>query len=186
MKKLIVSVAFVCMAAVSQAAMVQWISSTINGLALPGLDGNGSYTANGDALKGNASAFSWIVTFYAEGTDTVKGTLSGDAFAAASSTISKTQNVATMALSTTYDYEVIITATQTDLASYSDAKWDYSGATLKYTATGTFKTNPSGVSTFAETPGSWTVSGAVAAPEPTSGLLMLLGMAGLALRRRRA
>ena len=33
------------------------------------------------------------------------------------------------------------------------------------------------------TAGNWT---AVAAPEPTSGLLMLLGMAGLALRRRRA
>lgn len=34
------------------------------------------------------------------------------------------------------------------------------------------------------TSGGWTVTGAV--PEPTSGLLMLLGMAGLALRRRRA
>ena len=33
-------------------------------------------------------------------------------------------------------------------------------------------------------PAGWTVTGAV--PEPTSGLLMLLGMAGLALRRRRA
>ena len=34
------------------------------------------------------------------------------------------------------------------------------------------------------TQGGWTVTGAV--PEPTSGLLMLLGVAGLALRRRRA
>ena len=32
----------------------------------------------------------------------------------------------------------------------------------------------------------FTVSGTIAVPEPTSGLLMLLGVAGLALRRRRA
>jgi hypothetical protein len=35
--------------------------------------------------------------------------------------------------------------------------------------------------TFAATGGTWT-----AAPEPTSGLLLLLGMAGLALKRKRA
>jgi len=34
--------------------------------------------------------------------------------------------------------------------------------------------------------GAWSTSGWVAAPEPTSGLLLLIGMAGLALRRRRA
>ena len=32
----------------------------------------------------------------------------------------------------------------------------------------------------------WTATGTAPVPEPTSGLLMLLGMAGLALRRRRA
>ena len=49
---------------------------------------------------------------------------------------------------------------------------------------------PSGMSAFAsydlsgsETAGNWT---AVSAPEPTSGLLLLLGMAGLALRRKQA
>ena len=37
--------------------------------------------------------------------------------------------------------------------------------------------------TATQAAGAWT---ATAVPEPTSGLLMLLGMAGLALRRRRA
>lgn len=41
--------------------------------------------------------------------------------------------------------------------------------------------------TFAMTAASFTSSGTIGAvPEPTSGLLMLLGVAGLALRRRRA
>ena len=48
----------------------------------------------------------------------------------------------------------------------------YSGMDAKFTASGVFS---------ASTP--WQ---STAVPEPTSGLLMLLGMAGLALRRRRA
>lgn len=40
------------------------------------------------------------------------------------------------------------------------------------------------VGTFANNTDNWKSYGAV--PEPTSGLLMLLGMAGLALRRKRA
>ena len=41
----------------------------------------------------------------------------------------------------------------------------------------------SGLDIYAGAPATWST---VATPEPTSGLLMLLGMAGLALRRRRA
>ena len=41
------------------------------------------------------------------------------------------------------------------------------------------------MATATQNPANW-VGGGEPAPEPTSGLLMLLGMAGLALRRRRA
>ena len=47
------------------------------------------------------------------------------------------------------------------------------------------QTTPS-KATFADTTTTYAGAGWYAAPEPTSGLLMLLGMAGLALRRRRA
>ena len=40
--------------------------------------------------------------------------------------------------------------------------------------------------TAADTHGAFSASGWTAAPEPTSGLLLLIGVAGLALRRRRA
>jgi hypothetical protein len=40
--------------------------------------------------------------------------------------------------------------------------------------------------TLTQNAGSWSTVGAVAVPEPTSGLLLLLGMAGLALRRKQA
>ena len=46
-------------------------------------------------------------------------------------------------------------------------------------------TPPSGVVTF-DTSANWTNGTVGAAPEPTSGLLLLIGVAGLALRRRRA
>ena len=57
----------------------------------------------------------------------------------------------------------------------SDTK---SGAAL---ATGATSLNFGNQATYTQTAGNW-----AAVPEPTSGLLMLLGMAGLALKRKRA
>ena len=52
--------------------------------------------------------------------------------------------------------------------------------------TGSQYTPPAQGSVLGLTSASFTNSGVVAVPEPTSGLLMLVGLAGLALRRRRA
>ena len=67
-----------------------------------------------------------------------------------------------------------------DAADATAAK--YYAATAVDTKTVPSSGNLSWSKTMAQTSG-WTTT---AVPEPTSGLLMLLGMAGLALRRRRA
>lgn len=67
---------------------------------------------------------------------------------------------------------------------------DAASASLAYvTAEVTDSTTPAGLPAyldFGDQTGTQTASNWVAVPEPTSGLMLLLGMAGLALRRRRA
>ena len=90
--------------------------------------------------------------------------------------------------STEYEYILTITGTQSDLAARGkDGIYDYSGATMTAEIRGTVTTISTGLTSFSSTtPTSWTVSGIEGVPEPTSGLLMLVGLAGLALRRKRA
>ena len=75
-----------------------------------------------------------------------------------------------------YDFYFVVfnnsdVAKATEYALVGDANKAYSGMAGKFSTAGDF-----GGATWAST----------AVPEPTSGLLMLLGVAGLALRRRRA
>ena len=68
-----------------------------------------------------------------------------------------------------------------------DGIYDYSDATMTAEIRGTVTTLSTGSTSFSsDAPASWTVSGIQGVPEPTSGLLMLVGLAGLALRRKRA
>jgi hypothetical protein len=68
-------------------------------------------------------------------------------------------------------------------ASYSDANgsWDFYQMVADKDISGLKDTNTSVV--FAMNNGTWNYT-ASAVPEPTSGLLLLLGVAGLALRRK--
>lgn len=73
---------------------------------------------------------------------------------------------------------------------FSDGSFD-SGKAVTWTAatdvSGSFYEPPASGSAFALNAASFANSGTIASvPEPTSGLLMLVGLAGLALRRRRA
>lgn len=176
MKKLIIVAALACAAAISQAATVNWGVSNVKA------DGGANPTAG------------WaVMAFYTEvgaGSAAIEsaikaGTAGTLAFESTTLTVSfgngkVTGHDATAAgitdTSKNYDFYFVVfnnadAAKADKYAMVSDLNKEYSSLDGKFSAAG----NLSGAS--------WQ---AAAVPEPTSGLLMLLGVAGLALRRRRA
>ena len=180
MKKLMVALAAVAMAAVSQAASIKW-QGTMNGVDPTAVTDNGNYAAS-TAL---AATDLWSYTlkiFSADGQTTIATKSS----TSAGPSISVTLNNTNIKLSTDYTYEIVISASEAALKSKVSPDYDYSAAALSTTITGSFSTIAQGTSPLDASPTSWTVSGITAIPEPTSGLLLLLGVAGLALKRKRA
>ena len=192
MKKLVIMACAIAMAAVAQAATAQWASGALYTAA--GKDGGWSSTLvnNADALvtmnvylvdaatyatvsaMDQAGMYEWA----SDKTATYTGrNLNGE------NKIGAVTIKDTNAAGSTTFYS-IITATYTD-ATYGEM----------YMATAAELTTPaSGVKAVSNIFGgaATATSGGVrdwqaaAVPEPTSGLLMLVGLAGLALRRRRA
>ena len=177
MKKIMMVAAAALLAGMSQAAMVQWNNASSSKLV--GLDGTTAITA------ANATAWNLTVTLmYADGTST-------------GSSISAINSMSAGVLSTakwTYTFDTdATTGDQFYLHAIMkvDGK-DYEMDLFKSSPFSLTATNNGGSESFtwasgtygglAATPteGKWS-----AVPEPTSGLLMLLGMAGLALRRGR-
>lgn len=72
-----------------------------------------------------------------------------------------------------------------ELVKYNDGEWNTVGVSseLAYADVGTYTVDLNAIAPTL--PAAWT-GGTYAAPEPTSGVLMLLGLAGLALKRRKA
>lgn len=188
MKKIVIAAAVFCAALVSQAAQVKWVSgSNFLGVGAAAVGDNGVYAADGAKLKGN-SALTYVLSIYAAGTDELVYTASGDMkFGATNQKTNLSWTDDAIELGTAYDYVITLTGTQSDLTARGvDGKFDYSAATISATINGSVTTATSGFTTIADNASTWTVSGVAAVPEPTSGLLMLVGLAGLALRRRRA
>ena len=192
MKKLVIALVAVAMGVATQAATVDWKFQ----VTASGTDYNASnyslYLV--DATKWDAAvagggitadtftdtSIVYAQTTFAAGTGksatskTYVSKIAGGTTAAASATALADSIVAA---GETLDVYYVILDTATDPDSYYA-----SAATLTArAATGTMI--DTGFGSVANSSVSWT---ATVVPEPTSGLLMLLGMAGLALRRKRA
>lgn len=191
MKKIMMALAVVGLAFGAQAATFNWKSSA-NAQAIDAASVlyNGTYTAGGVNMK-NKGTWSYVLSIFDASTGDLVGSVSGSSIKF-STTGSKFNTsgieIAAAKDGTTYNYEMLITGTLTALNDRGvDGGFDYSAAQLSTTLSGSITTAAMGTTDFTTgTPSMWTVSGVTAVPEPTSGLLMLVGLGALALRRRRA
>ena len=178
MKKLMIVAAVALLAGMSQAASIKWGNTSSSKLV--GLDGTTAITA------ANASAWNLTLTLmHADGTATPSTQ------SAINSMSAGVMN--TSAWSYTYGTDAsngdefyihaVMTVDGKDYEMDIGKDSPFAVTAVNNTGTDTFAWASGTYGGLAETPtaGKWS-----AVPEPTSGLLMLLGMAGLALRRKRA
>ena len=192
MKKLIVAVAVVCAAVVSQAATFPWASENqVYGPAVANLTtetsgsyGVGSATADRMKAEGSNQGVTWTYLMVLT-SDGVTENITGEITSYGSNKIS--QDISTTSIDIPSDdstkniaWDILITGTKT-----VDGKtWTYESnhitGNADFTSLAERKFTTGG-------PTGWTITApAQDVPEPTSGLLMLLGVAGLALRRKHA
>ena len=165
MKKLIIIATVALMASVSSAASFAWKTSGIKGV-------EGSDTFTGSA----------ILTAYVAGTDTVIGTWEQTITdgKVAGVTEGYTIESADFAVGSKYDFIFVASTT------YEGTEYQWISTTKTSQAQSTSTPSLSWFSTNYVKGDNVNANGWAAVPEPTSGLLMLVGLAGLALRRRRA
>ena len=184
MKKLMIALATVAMAVVANAAAVSWSSGTIS---LPG---------GGTAAKGDVSAYLFLIdsTTYTALTANTTGTAMSDAvYSAYGSSLASADATATSSkkgaanMDTGADYSAnttlygaILYTTTVGTDTY------YMGNVATAFVEGTADIDVSGLAEALSGTSTATAWSTAAVPEPTSGLLLLLGMAGLALKRKRA
>ena len=200
MKKLMIAAAIVCAAALSQAASVSWASDVI----YKPVDAKGTYgTATTDKMGSKAATgYLWEVTkavweSYAADTSKIYEEFAkeGHGVLGAETKTAQTTLQGKITLAGTTDYAEGASAYGLILYTYNDGTTDwYVANAAKYDGMGTATANVAALNLYeggkiGTTPQGDAITGwtkVESIPEPTSGLLLLLGVAGLALRRRRA
>jgi len=206
MKKLIMAAAAICAAVAANAATVNWSSGPIQTPTSDSdgtLSGNKLTSASGYTVKMyvweavTAAAVSYttgdLYKWYSEGASTTSDPFGTETPISAitmtgSGGTSATTLTAVGAVTPANEGDLVYAAALFVLedSTTGEAKWYMENSASKATAKS--KVTQSNLSllvggTGGTTPMAWT---AAAVPEPTSGLLMLLGVAGLALKRKRA
>lgn len=201
MKKIMIAMAAVCAAAIANAGAVNWGSGA---LQTPGEGGALSGTKLTSTSGFTVSMYVWesltasdlsysagdLYTWYSKGAST-----SADPFGGTLSAISGNVSMGTSATTATAGGAELTTTGGTSVygavlfvLSDSDGKdlWYMENAGSVAAKAGATKTSLANLGLKVGGGSSTTATSWTAVPEPTSGLLMLLGMAGLALKRKRA
>ena len=191
MKKLLIAVTIAASAIASQAASFKWDTSDkaysiAADTIAAGLAAGKTYsvgTGNASSMYNQISSYgavwTYVITLTAgTTTDTLSGTLGSDAFGSRYINTSLSSTIWDSASSDSpinVDYSIVLTGKLTDgLGETWTITSDAITGSQTYAGIGDIKFTTSGASEWSTV------------PEPTSGLLMLVGLAGLALRRKRA
>ena len=181
MKKLVVAALAIASAIVVNAASVNW--SMANGVLAPSPDGSAS--------SGRASYYTMLIftdsqasavdSAIAKGNFASLATLAKSTYQAAKAgTFGGTVSGLTGSSATLF---AVVFDTYSSTETIANAGYYYKTGTVTQNTFDPTGTDPATTAVFTATQmtGKWT-----AVPEPTSGLMLLLGMAGLALKRKRA
>ena len=204
MKKIVFMLGVAAIAAGAQAATFDWATdSKLYGVTAASVTDNGPYAAatSGTTDRGDkVLTLAYTLAILNASTEAEVGRATGTVEWGKSGKVGTSDiEVTDAAAGTTSKYVLTLTGTQSNLSGRGvDGDYDYSAATLTTTLNGEITTATMGNTDLGDiVPSSWTVAGITAAtpvtpdpdpsgvPEPTSGLLMLVGLGALALRRRR-
>ena len=182
MKKLIMFAAAVALACAGQAASVDWKMNVAS-------QGATWKAANAYVMAFNGSDYSAVIKLLTvDGSDNMATALGAYALKDGSSTQFNVSNSRGTAVATATSEGVTADGTMFWVV-FTEGSMD-AGSAIAWTAATDISAydyeagSPSpGSFTFTAVPNTGTIAGV---PEPTSGLLMLVGLAGLALRRKRA